>query len=131
MTTDYNPIAGEYKQSKLQPWRTHIECFSLMELVGDLSRLSVLDVACGEGYYTRLLRRRGAEAALGVDLSTGMIELARAEEDADRLGIDYRVADARDLGVAEPFDLAVAAYLLNYAEIVTSWRRCAAASRRT
>ena len=78
MTTDYNPIAGEYKQSKLQPWRTHIECFSLMELVGDLSRLSVLDVACGEGYYTRLLRRRGAEAALGVDLSTGMIELARA-----------------------------------------------------
>ncbi|MBF8288882.1 MAG: hypothetical protein HW381_1990 [Candidatus Rokubacteria bacterium] len=25
MTTDYDPIAEQYKRSKLQPWRTHVE----------------------------------------------------------------------------------------------------------
>ena len=24
MTTDYNPIAAQYKQSKDQPWRTYV-----------------------------------------------------------------------------------------------------------
>lgn len=29
MTTDYDPIAEQYKRSKQQPWRTYIECFTL------------------------------------------------------------------------------------------------------
>jgi hypothetical protein len=32
MTTDYDPIAEQYKRSKLQLWRTHIESFSLIGL---------------------------------------------------------------------------------------------------
>jgi hypothetical protein len=35
MTTDYDPIAEQYKRSKLQPWRTYIEAFTLMDLIGD------------------------------------------------------------------------------------------------
>jgi toxoflavin synthase len=115
MTTDYDPIAEQYKRCKLQPWRTHVEAFTLMALLGDLSGTSVVDVACGEGYYTRLLRARGASRARGIDLSARMIELARAQEAQHSLGIQYRVGDARDLGLAPEHDLAVAAYLLNYA----------------
>ncbi|HAH49628.1 MAG TPA: class I SAM-dependent methyltransferase, partial [Planctomycetaceae bacterium] len=55
-TTNYDPIAEQYKRSKQQPWRTFIECFTLLELAGNPQGLSVLDVACGEGFYTRLLR---------------------------------------------------------------------------
>jgi toxoflavin synthase len=115
MTTDYDPIAEQYKRSKLQPWRTHIESFTLMALLGALDGAAVVDVACGEGYYTRLLRARGASKVRGVDLSAHMIELARDQEAQQSLGIEYLVGDARALGLAPEHDLAVAAYLLNYA----------------
>jgi SAM-dependent methyltransferase len=115
MTTDYDTIAESYKRSKQQPWRTFIESFTLMELIGDLSGKAVVDLACGEGYYTRILRRQGAARVVGVDLSERMIELARAEEARHPLGIDYLVQDGRNLTLRAEFDLAVAAYLLNYA----------------
>ena len=115
MTTDYDPIAEQYKRSKQQPWRTYIECFTLMELVGDPRGMAVLDVACGEGFYTRMIRQRGAARVTGVDLSQGMIDLARSQEAQHQLGIEYVVADARELPDTGQFDLTVAAYLLNYA----------------
>jgi SAM-dependent methyltransferase len=92
-----------------------VEAFTLMGLVGDPSGQSVVDLACGEGYYTRLLRRAGADRVVGVDLSQRMIELARAEEVDHPLGIDYVAGDARELHLPGTFDLALAAYLLNYA----------------
>lgn len=116
MTTDYDPIAEQYKRSKQQPWRTHIEAYTLMQLIGDPSEKSVLDVACGEGFYTRMLRQRGAARVTGVDLSAGMIDLARQQEESHQQGIEYVVADARQYVPAEKYDLVVAAYLLNYAQ---------------
>jgi ubiquinone/menaquinone biosynthesis C-methylase UbiE len=115
MATDYDPIAEQYQRSKLQPWRIHVESYTLMALIGDVAGKAVLDVACGEGFYTRRLRQQGAATAVGVDLSEGMIELARQQEAAHPLGIEYRVGDARHLSLAAKFDLVVAAYLLNYA----------------
>jgi ubiquinone/menaquinone biosynthesis C-methylase UbiE len=113
--TDYDPIAEQYKRSKLQPWRTYIEFFTLMQLVGDLKDKTVLDVACGEGFYTRTLRQRGAAKVTGIDLSPKMIELARSSETRDPLGIEYIVGDGRDMNFGPVYDLAVAAYFLNYA----------------
>ena len=115
MTTNYDPIAEQYKRSKQQPWRTFIECFTLMELIGYLQDITVLDVACGEGFYTRMIRERGAARVTGVDLSHGMIELARRQEAQHQLGIEYFVGDARELSGVDQFDLTVSAYLLNYA----------------
>ena len=51
-----------------------------MELIGDPTGKDVLDVACGEGFYSRLIRQRGAAKVVGVDLSAGMVELARKQE---------------------------------------------------
>jgi toxoflavin synthase len=116
MTTNYDAIAEQYQRSKLQPWRRFIESPSLLHLIGDLRGLSVVDIACGEGFYTRLLRKLGAARVTGVDLSPGMIELARQQETAEPLGIEYLVADGRTLELSASCDLAVAAYLLNYAQ---------------
>lgn len=114
MTTDYDPIAERYKRSKQAPWRAHVECHTLLALIGDVTGRDVVDVACGEGFYTRLLRHQGAARVFGVDLSGGMIALAAGQEVASPLGIEYRVGDARELPFEAEFDLAVAAYLLNY-----------------
>jgi ubiquinone/menaquinone biosynthesis C-methylase UbiE len=115
MSTNYDTIAEEYKRAKLQPWRLHIEAFTLAELVGDLSGKSVLDLACGEGFHTRALKQKGAGRIVGVDVSAGMIDLARQEEARRPLGIEYVVADVKGLELHETFDLVFAAYLLNYA----------------
>jgi toxoflavin synthase len=115
LTTNYDPIAEQYKRSKQQPWRMYIETFGLLQLIGDASGRSVLDLACGEGFYTRMVRQRGAARVTGVDLSEGMIELARKHESLHRQGIEYLVADARQFQPAAGYDLVIAAYLLNYA----------------
>ena len=115
MTTNYDGIAKEYQASKLQPWRTHVERHTLLRLTGDVRGLRTLDLACGEGYYTRLLRRLGADPVVGVDLSQAMIDLAHAQEVAEPLGIRYSVDDARSVDQGPSADLVFAAYLLNYA----------------
>src|SRR6516165_2227898 len=115
MDTDYDKIAEQYKRARLQPWRTHIERYTLLRLAGDVAGKAVIDLACGEGYYTRALRQQGAARVVGVDLSRAMIELAEAEEARRPLGVQYRVGDVRTLEVSGEFDLVFAAYLLNYA----------------
>ncbi len=115
MTTDYDPIAEDYRRAKQQPWRTHIEAYTLDQLLPDLAGKSVIDIACGEGYYTRRLRGKGAARVLGVDLSAGMIELARKQEAETPIGVDYEVGDGKKLAFDAEFDVAFAAYFLNYA----------------
>lgn len=117
MTTNYNEgrVAEQYKQAKEQPWRSRVETYSLMQRLGDLRDKTVVDVACGEGYFTRRLRQAGAAQVVGIDISQRMIELARAQEAGAPLGIDYRVEDARAIVPQQAFDLAFSAWLLVYA----------------
>ncbi len=130
MTTDYDSIAEQYQRSKLTPWRSYVECFTLLELIGDVGGLNLIDVACGEGFYTRMLKRRGAVSIIGVDLSQGMVDLAQSLEASRPLGIQYQVGDARSLPYENQFDLAVAAYLLNYApDDATLSAMCASVAR--
>jgi SAM-dependent methyltransferase len=115
MSTHYDEIAADYQKSKFAPWRVHIEQHTLFMLAGDLHGLSVLDLACGEGIYSRTAKRHGAARVVGVDLSKGMIDLAREEEKRTSLGIDYHVHDAATIDLHERFDIVIASYLFNYA----------------
>ena len=128
--TDYESIAEQYRDSKHADWRVHIEIPSFMRLVGDLSGKSVLDLACGEGFYSRELMRQGAQRVVGVDSSPAMISLARAAERAEPLGVAYVLAEAQALELDERFDLVVAAFLLNYASTAAELRdMCLAVAR--
>jgi toxoflavin synthase len=118
MVTDYNEnrIAEQYQQAKAQSLRSHAETYSFMKLIGDVEGKSVLDVACGEGHFTRLLRKAGAAHVVGMDISRRMIDLAREQETHQPLGIEYRVEDARTVVDHPDFDLVVGAWLLVYAQ---------------
>lgn len=113
---EYDDIAAEYAVSKQLPFRTVVEAPTLFSLAGDVRGLTVLDLPCGDGTYSRALARRGAASVLGIDLSSAMVERARQTEREAPLGISYRVGDAADLGTVGVFDLVLASYLFNYAQ---------------
>ncbi|HEX6746973.1 MAG TPA: class I SAM-dependent methyltransferase [Longimicrobium sp.] len=111
----YDTIAREYQEiAGLLPIREP-EWYSLRHRLGDVTGLSVLDLACGNGLVTRLLKHWGAGHVVGVDVSAEMVGLARRQEEAQPLGIEYHVADVAALGRIGSFDRVTAAYLLNYA----------------
>lgn len=117
---DQGRIAEQYRAAKKQVWRDRIETYSFMKHIGDVRGKKVLDVACGEGHFTRLLRRAGAAQVVGLDISERMIALAREQESQEPLGIEYLVSDARSV-VAQndehrDYDIVVSAWLLVNAE---------------
>lgn len=111
----YEAIADAYADSMRLPFRDAIEKHSLLEMLGDVSGARVLDMACGDGYYTRLLKRSGASAATGVDVSAEMIRRAEAEEKRNPLGCAYRESEVAAFRPSEPADIVVAVYSLGYA----------------
>ncbi|MXY67847.1 MAG: class I SAM-dependent methyltransferase [Acidobacteriia bacterium] len=112
---EYDSIASGYSDSKQLPFRVHIERYTLFQTLGDVRGADVLDLACGDGFYTRLLKEAGASSVTGVDLSAEMIRLAEESERRRPLGCSYVRADAASFRPSEPVDLVVAAFLLNYA----------------
>lgn len=77
-------------------YRDELNNPATFKLIGDVRGRIVLDLACGEGYNARILARKGAKVA-GVDFSEKLIELAKREEEKEKLGICYHVLDATDL----------------------------------
>ncbi len=114
-TTHYDNITQEYQDSKLLPFRKCIEEYTMFELLGDLHGMEVLDLACGEGIYSRALLAHGARRVVGVDISAGMIELAQSMEQRGSSAIEYQVGDAMRLDAIGVFDVVLGSYLLNYA----------------
>jgi SAM-dependent methyltransferase len=115
VAAEYDNIGREYQESKRLPFRIHIEEHTMFELLPDLAGLSVVDLACGEGVYSRKLLRRGAARVVGVDISPEMVSLARREEQAEPLGAEYVVADVATVDIGERFDVALCSFLFNYA----------------
>lgn len=84
----------------------------LLNIIGDVTGLEVLDAGCGEGYLARILAPRGARVT-GIDISPHLIRLAQAKDVEGR--ITYRVAN-----LSQPlseyrhhFDLIASHFVLN------------------
>ena len=123
MATQYDAIAEQYRRSKASPLRSYIEAYTFLNLVGVVAGKRVLDLACGEGFYSRQLKTLGAAKVVGVDISVAMIRLAEQQERDDPQGIKYVCADVSELDDLGQFDIVVAAYLLHYAPNVDALTR--------
>jgi ubiquinone/menaquinone biosynthesis C-methylase UbiE len=82
----------------------------LLEIVGPVRGLRVMDLACGNGYLARRFAKDGAKQVVGIDGARGSVERARAREAADPRGVRFEHGDAADLGAFPDgsFDLVVA-----------------------
>lgn len=113
--SSYEYLTSIYSLTGEMPHRVHLEIYSLLRLVGDLTGKSVLDAACGHGLFSRVLKQSGAARVLGVDLSESLVGLARQIEQGNPLGIEYQVEDITSPRVLGAFDLVTAAWLFPYA----------------
>ncbi|ODT96812.1 MAG: hypothetical protein ABS79_07830 [Planctomycetes bacterium SCN 63-9] len=125
MPPEYDRLSRRYQRSKGLPFRVHSEMPDHLALLGDVRGLDVLDLACGEGFYTRRIKDAGADRVEGVDLSSAMVDLARDQEARDPKGIAYHVSAAEAFRSTRPFDVVAAAFLLNCAPDVATLRAMA------
>ncbi|GGY86455.1 class I SAM-dependent methyltransferase [Streptomyces avidinii] len=120
----YDAIGEEFEGFKALPLARFGEVPSFLGMVGDVSGKSILDLACGTGFYSREFKRRGATDVFGVDISVEMIAAAREIEQRDPLGVRYEVGDVAELRPLEQrFDIALGVQCLNYAEDVARLER--------
>jgi 2-polyprenyl-3-methyl-5-hydroxy-6-metoxy-1,4-benzoquinol methylase len=86
-------------------------------LLGARAGEQILDAACGNGVYARLIAAKGA-SVVAFDFAGSMVELARERGTPAAGAIDYQVADATDqsaveaLGDAKSFDVALCSMAL-------------------
>ncbi|RKH20543.1 class I SAM-dependent methyltransferase [Corallococcus praedator] len=116
MSAQYDQIGEKVADWDVLPVRSeYIEGHTFFKALGSVEERNVLDLACGDGLYTRQLKARGANRVVGVDISEEMIGGARRYEEAQRLGIEYHVSDVADMAPLGVFDCVTAVYLLHYA----------------
>jgi 2-polyprenyl-3-methyl-5-hydroxy-6-metoxy-1,4-benzoquinol methylase len=113
--SDYDPYADEYAALVAEREQGGVEGDSygilppMLELLGDVSGLRVLDAGCGSGYLSRVLAARGARVT-GIDIAPRLVAAARARDPGGE--IDYRVADlSQPVDGLTGFD-AVASYMV-------------------
>ena len=103
----------------------------VLDEVGPVAGLRILDVGCGAGALTLAAAERGA-SALGVDISGPLIEAARAR--AARLGLaeaEFAEADAQEHRFEGPgFDALVSRFgVMFFADPVAAFRNLRSAAR--
>lgn len=127
----YDSIARDLAETRHLSFRVSIEQHTARLLLPKIAGKAVADLACGEGFYARFLRMSGADPVVGVDISPKRIEIAKARETAEKLGIEYVVADIAEWESPRTFDICFSSYLLCQAHseerllaIVRGVRRC-------
>lgn len=110
---------GRYEEgmARMALYHRHCQDPVIFRALGDIRGKSLLDLACGDGFYTRRFRAEcAADPVMGIDLSPKQIERARAIERREQGGIEYRVGDVTSLSLERRFHMVTAIHLLHYLE---------------
>lgn len=119
----YNTIGGRFEQFTDTAAQRAVEVRTLLHMAGDVRGQSVLDLACGYGFFGRELLGKGASRVVGVDISEKMIDLAREESRKNGDSIEFHVRNVCEMESFGKFDIVMAAWLFNYAESLESMKK--------
>lgn len=95
-TPAYDTLADWYATwVERESWAHPTLLRHLFTLTGSVSGSRILDVGCGEGWFSRIVAQAGA-TVVGIDVSEAMLQQARARTDGE-LAITYLQDDAQIL----------------------------------
>src|SRR6267154_1348233 len=77
-------------------YRNELTDPAMLHAIGEPAGLEILDAGCGEGYLSRILAKKGANAT-GIDSSTKLIEAARSQNLPDVLSVSFDIGSVDDL----------------------------------
>ena len=94
-------------------YRNELTDPAMLHAIGEPAGLEILDAGCGEGYLSRILAKKGANAT-GIDSSNKLIEAARRQNLADGMPVSFDIGSVDDLPYPDSaFDLVVCNHLVN------------------
>jgi len=113
----YDLIAEAYLKTDSSPIKEFVAKPTFLSLLGDTSGKKVIDIGCGSGYSSRIVRGTGPNKVVGIDISAQQICMAQKMELKKFSGISYYLCDVRNDSFLpfRDFDIATALYLLHYA----------------
>jgi ubiquinone/menaquinone biosynthesis C-methylase UbiE len=91
-----------YLEGTQQSYQETVIAPNLLRLVAPKKGMQLLDLACGQGYFSRLFQKEGA-LVVGADIAPELVAYAKAHS----TGITYHATPAHKLGFAqgETFDV--------------------------
>lgn len=103
------------KQDRISIYHEYLEKPALYGKLPDLKGKSVLCVGCGSGEEVEYLHSLGAEKVVGIDISSGLIEIAKQQYPQ----FEFHVMDAENLDFPPgTFNLVFSSLTMHYLE---SW----------
>jgi len=109
-------LYAEWRTADIGVITDRLERALILELAGNVSGASVLDVGCGDGDLAVELWERGAQAT-GIDASQEMIYAARVRAKNQKAAIAFEVAVAEHLPFrSDQFDIVVAVTILCFVQ---------------
>jgi SAM-dependent methyltransferase len=110
----YTPeLVRDYSSLREKFDETDRDLFNALKAVG-VDGKEVLDLGCGDGRYSLLLKEMRANHVTGLDVSQKMIDLAKKKAEGET-GIDFIVADGMQVPLKdEHVDLIVSNFVVHY-----------------
>jgi ubiquinone/menaquinone biosynthesis C-methylase UbiE len=110
----YDRIAKKYHKGrqidKKMIYNEYNEVPATLSLLQNIRGKKILDLGCGTGIYTKILKKKGAKVQ-GIDISPKMIEFAKQYVK----GVDFKVGSAYKLPYKSgTFDIVLASLVVHY-----------------
>ena len=100
-------------RDRLDRYRSDLTDRAVLDAIGPVDGLTVLDAGCGEGYLSRIIAQHGADA-IGVDACADLIKSAQELATEAGLPINYYAGPVDDLPIRDgQCDIVVCNHLIN------------------
>ena len=125
-TTSWGKVANWYNEHLTSDDTYHKKVLlpNILRLVEPKKDETIVDIACGQGYFTQALHEKGARL-IGVDISEELIEIARKRSP----DITYHVSSAEDLTLLPDKSADKVIIMLAIQNIEHTQKLCAEVSR--
>ncbi|MFA6404482.1 MAG: class I SAM-dependent methyltransferase [Candidatus Paceibacterota bacterium] len=111
---NYDKLAATYKKSDIKPDKQFSILPTVLGIIGYPCGKVILDLGCGDGFFTHALASLGARHVIGIDNSKEQIRLANANPSEH---VTFQYGDIfKDM--LSPADIILSPFVVNYANSV-------------